>query len=148
MQYINKIRNTTMKMLNIDQKWFKSVKTLKGIKSAFSWTFGGAGIIHSRHLWTSQHHKTYTVPQDCWTDEVCGSVRLPLHVNVDVAPYYCPTTAIPINYHHHTIMDTSHDPLTSTCLPAWLSLRHIPTTCPYFNHPANLFIKIRFFFLI
>ena len=44
-----------MKMLNIDQKWSKSMKTLKGIKSAFSWTFGGAGIIHSRHLWTSQH---------------------------------------------------------------------------------------------
>ena len=122
MQYINKIRNTTMKMLNIDQKWFKSVKTLKGIKSAFSWTFGGAGIIHSWHLWTSQHHKTYTVPQDCWTDEVCGSVRLPLHVDVDVAP----TTAQQQQY-QSTIIIT----------PSWIPPK-IPLQAPAYQ-PGSLY---------
>ena len=82
---------------------------------------------------------------DRWSMWLCATATA---CGCGCGPYYCPTTAIPINYHHHTIMDTSHDPLTSTCLPAWLSLRHIPTTCPYFNHPVNLFIKIRFFFLI
>ena len=82
MQYINKIKNMIIEMININQLWFKDVKTLKGIKSAYIWTFNGAGVIYSRHLWSSTQYKKYFEPQDKWTEEMCESVCLLVQVEV------------------------------------------------------------------
>ena len=106
-----------MKMINIDQKWYKRVKTLKGIKSAFSWTFDGAGVIYSRHLWTSQHQKKYEVSQEWWTDEACGSVRLPLHVDVDVVTTNAATTAQQQQYRSTITITPSWTPPTIPSQP-------------------------------
>ena len=59
-----------MHMIDIDQKWFKDVDTLHGIKSWFSWTFGGAGVIYACQFWSLVERKKFVVAQDPWKEDV------------------------------------------------------------------------------
>ena len=79
--------------------------------------------------------------QDCWEDEVYGPVSLLLHVDGLLLPNNNNTNQLSPSPQHGPLPRSP----TTTCLPAWLSLHHIPTTRPHFNHPVNLFIKIHFF---